>query len=346
MRVLLTGHRGYLGSVLIPALQAEGHEVEGLDSGLFEHCAIAPLPTIPETRADLREVGAGALEGFEAVIHLAGLSNDPLGDFSPDLTESVNHLASLRLAKLAKQAGVRRFLYASSCSVYGAAGESWLDEDSEKGPVTAYAISKLRSERDLIALADGNFCPTFMRAGTAYGLSPMIRFDLVVNNLAAWAAATGVIRLKSDGSAWRPVVHVEDIAQAYVAILGASPETVAGQAFNVGITGENYRVIDLAEAVREVFADCRVERQGGASADVRCYRVNCDKIAHLIPEFRPRWSVRKGAEQLRDAFQATAIPVEDFEGPRYQRLAHLKSLMAEGTLDQNLRWRVAAAATS
>lgn len=343
MRVMLTGHRGYIGSVLAPILQAAGHEVIGFDSGLFDRCALDPMAAVPAIERDLRDALASDLAGCEAVIHLAGLCNDPLGDLRPALTDEINRSASLRLAELAKRCGVARFVYASSCSVYGAAGDSWLDESAPFNPVTPYAVSKLEAERGLLALMDDDFSPSFLRAGTAYGLSPMIRFDLVLNNLAAWAAATGAIRLKSDGSAWRPLAHVEDIAGAYRAVLEAPRESVAGEAFNVGTTAENFRVRELAEILASVF-DCEIEFSGEASADIRCYRVACDKLTETLPGYRPRWTAQRGAEQLRDALLAREIPVAAFEGARYQRLAHLKELMAQGAVDESLRWQMPVAA--
>ena len=344
MRVLVTGHRGYIGSVLTPMLRAAGHEVVGLDSGLFERCALGPLPEGPAIDRDIRDALASDLSGFDAVVHLAGLSNDPLGNLDPALTDDINHKGTMSLARLAKRAGIGRFVYASSCSVYGAAGDSWLDENATFNPLTPYAVSKLASERGLLAMMDDGFSPSFLRAGTAYGLSPMIRFDLVLNNLAAWAAATGSVRLKSDGSAWRPLVHVEDIAAAYRAVLEAPRETVAGEAFNVGSSAENFRVRELAEILESVFDDCRIEFAQEASADVRCYRVTCDKLSATLPDYRPRWDVRRGAAQLRDLLIEQQIAVAAFEGPRYQRLAHLQELMEQGSVDASLRWLLPLAA--
>lgn len=344
MRVLVTGHRGYVGSLLVPALLQARHHVRGYDSGLFAACALSPLTAVPALDKDLRAVQRGDLEGFDAVIHLAGLSNDPLGALCPEVTYAVNHQASLRLAELAKRAGVARFLYASSCSVYGAAGDAWLDELSEKAPVTAYARSKLMVEQDLARLADAGFAPVFLRAGTAYGWSPMIRFDLVLNNLTAWAASHGVIPLKSDGSAWRPVVHVADIAAAYVALLEAPQGAVSCQAFNVGSTAENYRVRALADVVQEGFPDCPIELAAEATADVRCYRVNCDKLARTLPQFRTLWTAPRGVAELRDALQGAEVDARDFEGPRFQRVAYLKRLLAEGRIDETLRWHAPAVA--
>jgi nucleoside-diphosphate-sugar epimerase len=339
MRVLLTGNEGYIGTILVPWLWARNHEVVGLDSGLFRECtlrsAIRPVPTI---RKDVRDVELRDLDGVEAVIHLAGLSNDPLGNLNPRLTFEINHEAAVRLAELAKRAGVRRFLYASTCSVYGAAGDEMLDESSALNPVTPYAESKARSEIDLQRLADRTFCPVYLRAATAYGVSPLLRFDLAVNNLVAWAATTGRVFLKSLGTSWRPLVHIEDIALAYITLLHAPEEKVHNQAFNIGRTEENYRISDVAEIVRQAVPDTRIEFAPDASPDLRNYRVSCDRIAHELPEYRTHWTVAHGVEEVYQAIADTGLSSDHFEGPRYNRIAYLKQLLAQARVAEDLRW--------
>lgn len=341
MRVLLTGHRGYVGTVMAPMLVAAGHEVVGLDSDLYEQSTfgdaqrLTPIPTI---KKDVRDVEQSDLEGFEAVIHLAGLSNDPLGDLNPELTYEINHLGTLHLARLAKRAGVTRFIFSSSCSNYGAAGDNWVTEDSAFNPVTPYGHSKVQAESDLARLADGNFSPTFPRSATAYGVSPRLRFDLVLNNLVAWAYVTGRVHLKSDGTAWRPIVHIEDMARAFLAILQAPREKVHNQAFNVGRTSENYRIRDLAQIVAETVPGSQIGFAEGASADQRCYRVNCDKLAETLPEYQPQWDARRGAQELYAAYQTVGVTLDEFEGPRYKRVAHIRHLLNSGRLDPSLRW--------
>ncbi len=339
MRVLVTGHLGYIGTILTPLLQEAGHEVVGLDSDLFAACTFGPdFPRPPSLCLDIRDVGAHHLEGFDAILHLAGLSNDPLGDLNPDLTYEINHQASVRLARLAKQAGVQRFIFSSSCSNYGAAGDQMLDETSPFNPVTPYGRSKVLVEQDVSRLADASFSPTFLRNATAYGVSPRLRFDLVLNNLVAWAFTTGRIYLKSDGTPWRPIVHIEDISRAFLAVLEAPREVVHNEAFNVGRSSENYRIYELAEIVAETVPGCRIEYAPDAGPDKRNYRVNCDKIAEKLPAFRPQWDARKGAQQLFAAYQEIGLVLEDFEGPRYKRIAHIKGLLNERKLDENLRW--------
>src|SRR5712692_1644416 len=274
MRILLTGHSGYIGAVLVPTLVAAGHAVVGVDSDLFEQCTFGSgVFEIPAMRKDIRDVGPRQLAGFDAVIHLAGLANDPLGDLNPAMTFEINHAASVRLARLAKEAGVSRFVFSSSCSNYGAAGEALVDEDAELRPLTPYATSKVRVEQDVAKLADSTFSPTFLRNATAYGVSPRLRFDLVLNNLVAWAFTTGRVHVKSDGSPWRPIVHVEDISRAFLAVLSAPRETIHSQALNVGQSEENYRIRELAEIVREVVPGSRIDYAEDGGPDPRCYRV-------------------------------------------------------------------------
>lgn len=342
MRVLVTGHKGYIGTVMVPMLLDAGHEVVGLDSDLFRACTFTPgIRDVPELRLDLRDVEPTQLEGFEAVIHLAALSNDPLGDLNPEITYRINHAASVRLAALAKEAGVPRFLYSSSCSSYGAAGDDLVDETAELRPITPYAISKVRVEQDVARLASGAFSPTFLRNATAYGVSPRLRFDIVLNNLVAWAVAKGRIHIKSDGSPWRPIVHIEDISRAFLAVLTAPREIVHNQAFNVGRTEENYRIRELAQIVQEVVPGATVEYARDGGPDTRCYRVDFGKIRRMLPAFTPAWNARRGAEQLFDAYRRIGVVIEDCEGPRFKRIDHLKQLLATARVDPTLRWRAA-----
>lgn len=345
MRVLVTGHKGYIGSCLVPMLLSEGFEVSGLDSDLFRECTFdGTLAVVPEVTKDIRDVTERDLEGYEAIVHLAGLSNDPLGDYDPSLTEEINGRASIRLAELARSAGVRRFVFASSCSNYGAAGDNFLDESAAFNPVTPYGVSKVAVERAVSPLATESFSPTFLRASTAYGSSPRIRFDLVVNNLTAWAVTTGRVYLKSDGTPWRPIVHVEDICRAYVATLHAPVQVVHNRAFNVGTTTENYRIRELAEIVESVVPGCRVEFAPDAGPDKRCYRVDCNLLARTLHDFKPQWTARRGVEQLYESFKRVGLTLEDFEGERFKRIAHVKKLIGDGSIDTRLRWRMARAA--
>jgi nucleoside-diphosphate-sugar epimerase len=340
MRVLVTGSHGYIGTILVPMLIEKGHEVVGLDTDYYGRCTFTgTVPDVKTINMDVRDVEKHDVEGFDAIIHLAGLSNDPLGDYRPQLTEDINEKASIRLAQIAKKVGVKRFLFASSCSNYGAAGDDFLTEEASFNPVTPYGISKVKVELAVAKMADKNFSPTFIRASTAYGVSPRLRFDLVTNNLTAWAFTTGRVYLKSDGSPWRPIVHIEDISRAYIAALQAPLETVHNEAFNVGTTTENYQVREIAEMVKEIVPGCKVDYAPDAGPDERCYRVDCNKIARVMHDFKPQWTARRGIEQLYEAYKKVGLTLEEFEGSKYMRIAHIKSLIDEGRLDENLRWK-------
>lgn len=340
MRVLVTGHNGYIGCVLVPILLRAGHEVVGLDSFLFEHCTFGPdVDPIETIRKDMRDVDAKDIAGINCVIHLAGISNDPVGDLNPECTYDINYRASVRLAKVAKQAGVERFLFSSSCSNYGFADTgAILTEEAAFNPVTPYGRSKVLVEQEVSQLADKSFTPVFLRNATAYGYSPRLRGDLVLNNLVGWAYLTGMVRLKSDGTPWRPIVHIEDISEAFLALLEAPNEIVYKQAFNVGETEENFQMRDLANIVMETVPGSQITFAEGAGPDKRSYRVNCDKIRRTIPAFKPRWTARKGARQLYEAYKTFGLTLTDFEGARYNRIQHVKKLQSEGKLDMNLRW--------
>lgn len=339
MTILVTGHRGYIGAVLTPRLQSLGHEVVGLDSGLYRGCDFGDRPPdIPTIGKDIRDVTVGDLVGLDAVIHLAALSNDPLGNLDPQLTYEINHRAAVRLAVAAKQAGVERFLFASSCSLYGAGGSGLLDEDAPMAPVTPYGESKVLAERDLSSLADDDFSPVYLRNATAYGASPALRLDIVVNNLTGWAVTTGQVRILSDGSPWRPLVHVADIAAAFEACLTAPRDHIHDQALNIGRNGENYQIRDVAEIVGEAVPDSVVSFAPGGEPDTRDYRVDFSKAAELLPDFGPTWDVRAGAKELYESYVANGMDAELFNGDRFVRLRRLETLLGAGELDEDLRW--------
>ncbi len=343
MRVLLTGHHGYIGSVAVATLLEAGHDVTGLDTFFYEGCDLGlDRAEVAALRSDVRDVTVEELAGFDGVIHLAALSNDPIGELDPELTREINLSATVELARKAREAGVRRFVFASSCSMYGSAdSDELVAEDAPLRPLTTYAESKVRAEAALSELADGDFAPVFMRNATAYGASPRFRFDVVLNNLAAWAFTTGRVRIMSDGTPWRPLVHVEDIARAAEAALTAPHDLVAAQPFNVGANSENYRVSELAEIVRETIPGCEIEYAEGAGPDPRSYRVDFSKLARALPDGVPTWTAREGTRELLAEFEAAGLEERDVD--RYTRLTRLRKLRADGALDEDLRWaRVAA----
>ena len=340
MRVLVTGHKGYIGTVMVPLLQKAGHHVVGLDSDLYRNSTYGEsMPKGPEIIKDVRDVEKADLEGMDAIIHLAGLSNDMLGDLNPKLTYEINHAASVRLAAMAKEVGITRFIFASTCSNYGAAGDGMQVESAALNPVTPYAVSKVMVERDVAEMADDNFSTVFMRNATAYGISPRMRFDIVLNNLTAWGYTTGHILLKSDGTPWRPLVHIEDISLAAKGILEAPREVIHKQASNVGRNCENYQMRQLAEIVRETVPGCKISFAEGAGPDKRNYRVDFNKYARAFPNHELRWNVRLGATQIYESYRSFGLKKDEYEGPRYKRIAQIKHLLSTGQLDENLRWR-------
>ena len=338
MKVLVTGHEGYIGSVLAPFLADEGHDVVGLDTGLYRGCDFGSGPrSLPSVSIDVRDVEPDDLDGFEAVVHYAALSNDPIGDLDPRLTEDVNRNGTLRLAAAAREAGVRRFVFASSCAMYGASGtDAALDEHAPMHPLTAYAESKVASEAGLFELASGDFAPVSMRNATVFGASPRLRLDIVLNNLVASAVTTGRITLLSDGTAWRPLVHVLDVAKAALTLLAAPEDLIRGEAFNVGTDEQNYRVRELAEILAAVTG-CEIEIAEGSSADNRSYRVDFAKLRNSFPDLVFDWNAESGARELVDAYRQVEMTRDDFDGDRYVRLRRLRTLLDAGELTADLR---------
>jgi nucleoside-diphosphate-sugar epimerase len=338
MKIVVTGHHGYIGSALVPVLLEAGHEVVGMDSFYYEGCDLRPDGVkVKAIALDVRDVSPRDFEGVEAVVHLAALSNDPLGALSPELTHEINCEGTLRTARSAREAGVERFVFSSSCSMYGAASEGAVAEDAALKPLTAYAESKVRAEEGLRELAGDGFTPVLMRNATAYGVSPRLRLDLVVNNLAAWAFTTGKVRILSDGTPWRPLIHVQDIARATVRFLEAPADLVRGEAFNVGTDRENYQVRDLAELVERAVEGCEIEYAGRGEPDARSYRVDFGKLADAFPDLELQWTVERGVADLVAAYQEEDLDVDTFLGDRYTRLKRLERLLAEGLLDSELR---------
>jgi nucleoside-diphosphate-sugar epimerase len=338
MKVLLTGHRGYIGVEMVPALRAAGHEVVGLDTGYYDACDFeSPPDETPELKIDMRDVTVDHCRGFDAVIHLGALSNDPLGDLNKELTYDINLHASVRLARAAKEAGVKRYLFSSSCSLYGAGGDGFLDETAAFNPQTAYGESKVRVEQEVSKIADDKFTPVYLRNATAYGVSRRLRADIVVNNLVGHAVTTGKVLLQSDGTPWRPLVHIGDIIHAFNCCLAAPIDAIHNQAFNVGRKSENFRIREVAETVASVVPGSTVTFAPGASADTRDYRVDFTKIESKLPGYKPTWTLRKGVEELYAAYTKHGLTSEEWTGPRYYRLKAIKRLQDRGEIDADLR---------
>jgi nucleoside-diphosphate-sugar epimerase len=340
INILVTGTEGYIGSLLPPLLLERGHEFVAVDACFYAQARLydAKPPSYQLVKEDIRRLSPELFAGVDAVVHMAELSNDPLGQLLPAITYDVNHKGSLHVAKRAKAAGVERFVYTSSCSVYGVAEDKLVDEDSPVDPQTAYADCKRLVERDVSALADDSFSPTFLRNATAYGASPRMRFDIVLNNLAGLAWTTRVIAMESDGTPWRPLIHAEDICRAIIASLEAPRERMHNQVLNVGAPGANYQVRELAEVVADVFEDCELSI-GDRGADNRSYRVSFERIREVLPEFVPTWDVRKGAEQLREVLERAGLTAEQFQSRDYIRLRQIEYLLGSGRLDDSLFWR-------
>jgi nucleoside-diphosphate-sugar epimerase len=345
MEILVTGWSGYIGPVMARVLRQAGHRLTGLDTGFFEKCSMGPVHDSERViRKDVRDVTPSDLDGIDAVVHLAALSNDPMGDLQPEWTYQINLEGSLHLARVAREAGVKRFLFSSSCSIYGASTGELATETAPLQPLSAYAISKVKTEEGLEKLATLDFSPVFLRNATAYGVSPRMRLDLVLNNLTAWAFTTGRVQIMSDGTPWRPLVHIEDISRAFAAVLQAPRSTIHNEAFNVGMTSENHQVRDLGEFVRQAVPNSMVRYSAASNPDPRNYRVDFSKIGRVIPAFRPIWTARQGAEELFHAFEAHSLVESDLASPNYIRLKQLRRLIDAGELDENLRWKALVAA--
>ena len=344
MNVLITGNQGYIGKVMTKIMLDKGFNVTGLDTDYYYDCDLEHVEEkkaheIKQITKDIRDASEEYFEGIDVVCHLAALSNDPIGELAPRLTKEINYVASVRIAKLAKKMGVKRFLFSSSCSIYGISDEKHLTENSKMNPLTAYAKSKVNTERDISALASDNFSPVFLRNATAYGLSPRFRFDLVLNNLAGYAFTTGKITIKSDGTPWRPLVHIGDISRAFVAVIEAPIESIHNQFFNVGQNKENYQIKDIANAVKNIIPDCDVEYTNEHGGDSRTYNVNFDKIHSTLPGFKPIWDISKGTRELYEAFKKCNLTYDEFMSRKYTRLKHLKYLIENNKLNDELHWR-------
>jgi nucleoside-diphosphate-sugar epimerase len=339
MKVLVAGDGGYIGAVLAPFITAAGHEVDGLDLGLYDGCDLGPATphTAQRVPVDMRDVTVAQLAGYDAVICLAALSNDPLGDLNRAATFSVNLDGTLHLAQQAKSAGVPRFLFSSSCSLYGTGGSSAVAEDGDMRPVTPYGETKVMAERELAKLADDNFSPTYLRNATAYGASTRLRLDIVVNNLTAIALTTGKVHLQSDGTPWRPLVHIEDISRAFLAMLEAPRQKVHDEAFNVGREEDNVQVRDIAEMVRDAVSGSVVTLAANAGPDLRDYRVDFSKLTDTFPDLRLRWRVRDGVDELLGSYTRHGLTYDDFVSSRFVRLRRIRDLLAAGEVDEMLR---------